>query len=57
MDAAGFARFLAERGVRGLPGLGTVIRFVTYRGITQEDVVEAADIIRQMVQERPWTDA
>lgn len=57
IDAAMFARFLAERGVRGLPGLGTVIRFVTYRGITQEDVMEAADIIRQMVQERPWTDA
>ncbi|MGQ9516772.1 MAG: GntG family PLP-dependent aldolase [Anaerolineae bacterium] len=53
-DAATFARFLAERGVRGLPGLGTIIRFVTYRGITRDDVAEAAGIIRQMARERPW---
>lgn len=54
IDAATYARFLAERGVRGLPGPGTIIRFVTYRGITREDVAKAADIIRQMVCEQPW---
>jgi threonine aldolase len=57
IDAGTFARFLAERGVRGLPGLGTVIRFVTYRGITRQDVMEAAEIIRRLVAEHPWRPA
>ncbi len=57
IDAAAFAQFLSERGVRGLPGLGTIIRFVTYRGITREDVTEAAAVIRQLVLDRPWSAA
>jgi threonine aldolase len=53
-DAATFARHLDARGVRGLPGMGTVIRFVTYRNITRDDVERAAGVIRELVQERPW---
>jgi threonine aldolase len=41
-DAASFAARLEEFGVRCLPGMGTVARFVTYRGITEEDVLYAA---------------
>lgn len=57
IDAGTFARCLAERGVRGLPGLGTVIRFVTYRGISRQDVMEAAETIRRLVAEHPWRPA
>ena len=35
IDAATFAAHLRERGVRGLPGMGTNVRFVTYRGISR----------------------
>jgi threonine aldolase len=54
IDAATFARYLDARGVRGLPGVGTTVRFVTYRGITRSDVAQAAAVVRQMVAERPW---
>jgi threonine aldolase len=54
IDAATFARWLDARGVRGLPGIGTTVRFVTYRGITRSDVAQAAAVVRQMVAERPW---
>jgi threonine aldolase len=54
IDAAVFARHLDSRGVRGLPGMGTIIRFVTYRGITRADVERAAIVIREMVAVRPW---
>jgi threonine aldolase len=53
-DAATFARHLDARGVRGLPGMGTVVRFVTYRNITRADVEHAAVVIRELAQERPW---
>jgi threonine aldolase len=53
-DAAAFARHLDGHGVRGLPGMGTVIRFVTYRNITRADVESASIIIRDLVKERPW---
>lgn len=53
-DAATFAGHLDARGVRGLPGLGTIIRFVTYRNITRADVEHAAIVIRELVAERPW---
>lgn len=54
MDAAAFARNLDSRGVRGLPGPGTVIRFVTYRNIRRADVDRAAAIIRETVASHPW---
>jgi threonine aldolase len=53
-DAATFARHLDARGVRGLPGIGTIIRFVTYRNITRADVERAATVIRDLVAVRPW---
>ncbi len=55
IDAAAFAADLRDRGVRGLPGMGTNVRFVTYRGITRQDVNTAAEAIRAMVAARPWT--
>jgi len=54
IDAATFAKHLDARKVRGLPGMGTVIRFVTYRNISRSDVVQAADAVREMAAERPW---
>jgi threonine aldolase len=54
IDAAAFAAHLRERGVRGLPGMGTNVRFVTYRGITRADVNTAADAIAALVAARPW---
>jgi threonine aldolase len=54
IDAAAFASHLRERGVRGLPGMETNVRFVTYRGITRADVNTAADAIVALVAARPW---
>ena len=54
ITAATFAKHLDERGVRGLPGMATVIRFVTYRGITRDDVEQAAATVRELVAARPW---
>ena len=54
LDAAGFARVLDGHGVRGLPGMGTVVRFVTYRGITRQDVEAAAAAVRKVVADRAW---
>lgn len=54
IDAAAFAKHLDARNVRGLPGMGTVIRFVTYRNITRSDVAQAAEAVRELVAERPW---
>jgi threonine aldolase len=54
IDAATFARHLDALGVRGLPGLGTVVRFVTYRGISERDVIAAAEAVEKVVAARPW---
>lgn len=54
IDAATFARHLDPKQVRGLPGLGRVVRFVTYRGITRSDIQEALEAIRELVGEKPW---
>lgn len=54
IDAAVFAARLDERKVRGLPGLGSVVRFVTYRGITAGDIQEALEAVREVVAEKPW---
>jgi hypothetical protein len=37
--------------------MGTVVRFVTYRGITEQDVVDAASAVEMMVAARPWGEA
>lgn len=55
IDAATFATHLMARGVRGLPGMGSNVRFVTYRGISQADVERAAGEIAGVVTEHPWT--
>ena len=55
VDAAAFAARLRERNVRGLPGMGTNVRFVTYRGISRADVEAAADAIAALVAAHPWT--
>jgi len=54
IDAATFAVHLREKGVRGLPGMGSVIRFVTYRGITRADIEFAIGVVRATVAARPW---
>jgi len=54
LDALTFARHLEQSGIRGLPGKGTVIRFVTYRNITRADVERAAVAVREMVAFQPW---
>jgi threonine aldolase len=53
-DAATFASHLMARGVRGLPGMGTVVRFVTYRGITRSDIEQAIAAVQAVVADRPW---
>jgi threonine aldolase len=55
IDAVSFASHLRERGVRGLPGMDTTVRFVTYRGISRGDVETAADAVAALVAARPWT--
>jgi threonine aldolase len=54
IDAATFAAHLRERGVRGLPGMGTIVRFVTYRGISRQDVEAASKAIGALVTAAPW---
>ena len=44
-------------GVRGLPGMGSIVRFVTYRGITLNDIEKSISVIREMVAARPWNTA
>ena len=57
IDAATFASHLDERMVRGLPGMGCVVRFVTYRNISAEDVQLAIGRIGALVDEKPWEPA
>jgi threonine aldolase len=54
IDAASFASHLDPRGVRGLPGLGDVVRFVTYRGISREDIQRSLEVIGELVADAPW---
>lgn len=54
IDGATFTRHLDALGVRGLAGMGTIVRFVTYRGITDEDVLDAARAVEALVAARPW---
>jgi threonine aldolase len=54
IDAVTFAAHLRERDVRGLPGMATNVRFVTYRGITRADVETAADAVAAVTAAQPW---
>jgi threonine aldolase len=54
IDAATFATQLDPLGVRGLPGMGTVVRFVTYRNITREDIHRSLEVIGELLAARPW---
>ena len=55
IDAATFASHLDPLGVRGLPGMGNIVRFVTYRGISREDITQSISVTRRLVEARPWT--
>jgi threonine aldolase len=48
IDAATFVKNLDAHGVRTLAGLGTIVRFVTYRGITWDDVERAAAVVQDV---------
>ena len=52
--AATFGKHLEARGVRGLPGPATVIRFVTYRGVTRADAERAAAVVSGLAADGPW---
>jgi threonine aldolase len=54
IDAAAFAKHLDARGVRCLPGMTSVVRFVIYRGVTREDVEHAAAAVQGLVAACPW---
>jgi len=49
IDAAAFASHLEQKGVRALPGLGSVVRFVTYRGITAPDIQQTLQAVEEML--------
>jgi len=54
IDAATFATHLRENEVRGLPGMGSIVRFVTYRGITRADIERAIEAVRATAVASPW---
>jgi threonine aldolase len=54
IDAATFASHLESLGVRGLPGMGTVVRFVTYRGISRADILQSVSTVDRLIGNRPW---
>jgi threonine aldolase len=56
-DAGEFARHLERAGVKGLAGLGTIVRFVTYRGITRAQIETAAAAVASVAATRPWVAA
>lgn len=41
IDAATFNARLVQHGVRGLPGIGAILRLVTYRGVSGSDIDRA----------------
>jgi threonine aldolase len=57
IDAAAFAAHLHARGVRGLPGLGNIVRFVTYRGVSRENILRSLEVIADLLAARPWAPA
>jgi threonine aldolase len=54
INAAAFAAHLDPLGVRGLPGMGDVVRFVTYRGISRADIERSLAVIQELVNLEPW---
>jgi threonine aldolase len=54
MNAATFASYLDPLGIRGLPGMGNVVRFVTYRNISPDDITRSLEVIGEMIQAKPW---
>lgn len=50
LTAYQFAALLKERGVLVTPVSETIVRFVTSREVTQEDILVAAEIIKEVVQ-------
>ncbi len=57
IDAATFATHLDPLGVRGLPGLGSIVRFVTYRGISRDDIHRSLAVIGELLVAAPWVGA
>ena len=57
IDAATFAAHLDAMGVRGLPGMGEVVRFVTYRNISREDIDAAVTAVAEVLAAKPWAGA
>jgi len=55
IDAGTFAAHLDPLGVRGLPGMGNVVRFVTYRNISRGNIEQALSVIQGLVDARPWS--
>jgi threonine aldolase len=56
IDGETFDRHLQVRGLRCMTGIGTGVRFVTYRGITRHDIDVALRIIREVSVARPGLD-
>lgn len=50
LDAAVLNTRLMERGVRGLPGMGSSLRLVTYRGITRDDIDRTIAVFAEAVK-------
>jgi threonine aldolase len=57
IDASTFASHLDPLGIRGLPGLETTVRFVTYRGVDRTDIDRALSVIGDLAAEQPWNEA
>lgn len=51
VDAVAFDARLVERGVRSLPGMGTALRLVTYRGVTAADVDRAITAFQAVAEQ------
>ena len=51
VEAAPFARALAEKGVLAIPLLGGRLRFVTHRDVSRGDIERAIDVVREVLRE------
>ncbi len=54
IDASTFTSHLDPLGIRGLSGLGKIVRFVTYRGISPDDIRQSLSVIDGLLAARPW---
>jgi len=55
IDAATFASHLDPLGIRGLPGLRSIVRFVTYRGVSRDDIERSLSVIEGLLEAHPWS--